>query len=118
MRRLVTVLALLAGAAAGAYAQNQLVEETQPSSDVFQIGVLYGASFCGGGGLEWQYGSRPRYAFFLRPTRPLSDGWIEAEVAYQLTYDSAKRASFVPGKKPSRINSRQLCEVTVAELNR
>lgn len=113
MQRALVVLALvLIGAAAGAYAQNSAGQESQPSSDVMQVGVLYAASFCIADP-EWQYGSRPQYSFYMRPLRPLADGWIEAEVANRLTRKSTQSSEFVPEKTLRRINTRQLCELSV-----
>ena len=113
MKRALVVLALvLIGAAAGAHAQNQAGQEVQPSSDVMQIGVLYNASFCIADP-AWQYGSRPQYSFYMRPLRPLADGWIEAEVANRMAKKANQDYEFVPEKTLRRINTRQLCELSV-----
>jgi hypothetical protein len=116
MKRLALVLLVLIGAAAGAYAQVALQEE-QPSTAVVQNGILYGASFCVSDP-NWQYGLRPQYSFFMRPTRQLADGWIEAEVAQRVTVDSRGAQTFVPEKAPTRLNLHQMCEISVAELRR
>ena len=110
MKRVIVALAVLAGAAAGAYAQEALKTEDPSLNDVVQAGVLYTGSICGG-----EYYNPGYHDFYFRVTRGLKDGWVETEFSRGLAFEY-QRYSFKPWPKPVRLNLRQLCSIQVAEM--
>ena len=110
MKRVVVLLAVLSGAAAGAYAQDALQKEPPSSTSTVWPGVIYGASTCSGdhtpGTVE----------FYFRETRQLEGQWIETDYAWGLTREYS-RYEFKPIATPVRLNLEHLCSIQIATLN-
>lgn len=111
MKRVVVLLVLLlAGAVAGAVAQQSLKTEDPASIEVVQLGVLYKGSVCSG------EDRTPTYTeFYFRPVRTLASGWIETEYSSTSLDRINGRYEFRPWPKPVRLNLQRMCSVRVAE---
>ena len=109
LRRAFVLLALLTGAAAGAYAQDALKQEDPSLSDAVQVGVLYSGSTC-------TDNHNPGYNdFYFRVTRQLRNGWVEADYSTYIAREYG-RMTFKPWSKPLRINLTQMCSIQIVTL--
>ena len=108
MKRIVVALAVLVGAAAGAYAQETLKQEDPVRTDVVQIGVLYTGSIC-------RDDHNPGYNdFSFRVIRDLERGWVEADYGYMSR--EYGRIVFRTSDKSLRLNLDHMCSIRVQPL--
>jgi len=106
MKRVLVLLAVLTGVAAGAFAQDILQKEPPGSTSAVWPGVIYGGSTCSG---EHTPGS---IEFYFRVTRQLEGQWIETDYAWGLTREYG-RYVFKPGAAPVKLNLDRLCSIQV-----
>lgn len=110
MKRVVVVLAVLIGAAAGAYAQADLQKEHPGQTSAVWPGIIYGGSTCAG---DHTPGS---VEFYFRETRQLEGHWIEVEYAWGMSREY-QRDVFKPMTRPVKLNLDRLCSIQVASLD-